>query len=197
MHEMSLTESIVEIAVEAASREGASRVRRVFVDVGGAQPRRARCAPVLFRRRLGRDDRRRRGAGDPSHPGSRMVHGLRQNRAARRAVRAMPRVRALSCPDDCRGRDAGAGDRGRLTGALRRTPKVLQERQRRLPRRNCGAPIWAAWSPARCRHACPAGTRFATPARIKVWGHGLLDARGGEQIARLASLGLRRLLQRL
>ena len=34
MHEMSLTESIVEIAVEAAEREGASRVRRVFVDVG-------------------------------------------------------------------------------------------------------------------------------------------------------------------
>jgi hydrogenase nickel incorporation protein HypA/HybF len=34
MHEMSLTESIVEIAVEAASRGGASRVRRVFVDVG-------------------------------------------------------------------------------------------------------------------------------------------------------------------
>lgn len=31
---MSLTESIVEIAVEAARREGASRVRRVFVDVG-------------------------------------------------------------------------------------------------------------------------------------------------------------------
>lgn len=31
---MSLTESIVEIAVETASREGASRVRRVFVDVG-------------------------------------------------------------------------------------------------------------------------------------------------------------------
>ncbi len=34
MHEMSLTESIVEIAVETAKREGASRVRRVFVDVG-------------------------------------------------------------------------------------------------------------------------------------------------------------------
>ncbi len=34
MHEMSLTESIVEIAVEAADRGGASRVRRVFVDVG-------------------------------------------------------------------------------------------------------------------------------------------------------------------
>ena len=31
---MSLTESIVEIAVEAAGREGANRVRRVFVDVG-------------------------------------------------------------------------------------------------------------------------------------------------------------------
>src|SRR5271165_1065990 len=34
MHELSLTESIVEIAVETAKREGASRVRRVFVDVG-------------------------------------------------------------------------------------------------------------------------------------------------------------------
>jgi hydrogenase nickel incorporation protein HypA/HybF len=34
MHEMSLTESIVEIAVETAQREGANRVRRVFVDVG-------------------------------------------------------------------------------------------------------------------------------------------------------------------
>ncbi len=34
MHEMSLTESIVEIAVETAKREGASRVRRVFVDIG-------------------------------------------------------------------------------------------------------------------------------------------------------------------
>jgi hydrogenase nickel incorporation protein HypA/HybF len=34
MHELSLTESIVEIAVETAKREGASSVRRVFVDVG-------------------------------------------------------------------------------------------------------------------------------------------------------------------
>src|SRR5271165_1832822 len=34
MHELSLTESLVEIAVETAKREGASRVRRVFVDVG-------------------------------------------------------------------------------------------------------------------------------------------------------------------
>jgi hydrogenase nickel incorporation protein HypA/HybF len=34
MHEMALTESIVEIAVEAAGRAGASHVRRVFVDVG-------------------------------------------------------------------------------------------------------------------------------------------------------------------
>ncbi|RBP11231.1 hydrogenase-3 nickel incorporation protein HypA [Roseiarcus fermentans] len=34
MHEMALTESIVEIAVETARREGAARVRRVFVDVG-------------------------------------------------------------------------------------------------------------------------------------------------------------------
>jgi hydrogenase nickel incorporation protein HypA/HybF len=34
MHEMSLTESIVEIAVETAEREGASRVRRIVVDVG-------------------------------------------------------------------------------------------------------------------------------------------------------------------
>ena len=34
MHEMSLTESIVEIAVEAARKEGALRVTRVVVDVG-------------------------------------------------------------------------------------------------------------------------------------------------------------------
>ena len=34
MHEMSLTESIVEIAVEAAKREGAPRVRKVLVDIG-------------------------------------------------------------------------------------------------------------------------------------------------------------------
>jgi hydrogenase nickel incorporation protein HypA/HybF len=34
MHEMSLTESIVEIAVEAAERDGAPRVRKVFVDIG-------------------------------------------------------------------------------------------------------------------------------------------------------------------
>ena len=34
MHEMALTESIVEIAVETARREGAARVRKVFVDVG-------------------------------------------------------------------------------------------------------------------------------------------------------------------
>jgi hydrogenase nickel incorporation protein HypA/HybF len=34
MHELSLTESIVEIAAETAKREGASRVRRVFVDIG-------------------------------------------------------------------------------------------------------------------------------------------------------------------
>jgi hydrogenase nickel incorporation protein HypA/HybF len=34
MHEMTLTESIVEIAVDAATKQGASRVRRVFVDVG-------------------------------------------------------------------------------------------------------------------------------------------------------------------
>jgi hydrogenase nickel incorporation protein HypA/HybF len=31
---MSLTESIVEIAVETAGREGASRVRRIVVDIG-------------------------------------------------------------------------------------------------------------------------------------------------------------------
>ncbi len=34
MHEMSLTESIVDIAVEAARKEGALRVTRVVVDVG-------------------------------------------------------------------------------------------------------------------------------------------------------------------
>jgi hydrogenase nickel incorporation protein HypA/HybF len=34
MHEMALTESIVEIAVEAAKEQGAQRVIRVFVDVG-------------------------------------------------------------------------------------------------------------------------------------------------------------------
>ena len=34
MHEMALTESIVEIAVEAARRENAGRVRTIFVDVG-------------------------------------------------------------------------------------------------------------------------------------------------------------------
>ena len=34
MHEMTLTESIVDIAVEAARKEGAQRVTRVVVDVG-------------------------------------------------------------------------------------------------------------------------------------------------------------------
>ncbi len=34
MHEMSLTESVVEIAVETAKREGARQVRRVIVDIG-------------------------------------------------------------------------------------------------------------------------------------------------------------------
>ncbi len=34
MHEMALTESIVEIAVEAARQQGAQRVTRVFVEVG-------------------------------------------------------------------------------------------------------------------------------------------------------------------
>ena len=34
MHELSLTESIVEIAAETARCEGAARVRRVFVDIG-------------------------------------------------------------------------------------------------------------------------------------------------------------------
>jgi len=34
VHEMSLTESIVEIALEEARRNGARRVRRIFVDVG-------------------------------------------------------------------------------------------------------------------------------------------------------------------
>lgn len=34
MHEMALTESIVEIATEAAKEQGAQKVKRVFVDVG-------------------------------------------------------------------------------------------------------------------------------------------------------------------
>jgi len=34
MHEMSLTDSIVEIALDAAKREGAPRVRKVLVDIG-------------------------------------------------------------------------------------------------------------------------------------------------------------------
>ena len=34
MHEMALTESIVEIATDAARKQGAEKVRRVFVDVG-------------------------------------------------------------------------------------------------------------------------------------------------------------------
>ncbi len=34
MHEMALTESIVEITVEAAKKQGAEKVKRVFVDVG-------------------------------------------------------------------------------------------------------------------------------------------------------------------
>ena len=54
MHEMSLTESIVEIAVEAAEREGASRSPPRVRRRGLAQPRRARGASLLFRRRFGR-----------------------------------------------------------------------------------------------------------------------------------------------
>ncbi len=34
MHEMSLTESIVEIALEEARRHGARKVTRVFLDIG-------------------------------------------------------------------------------------------------------------------------------------------------------------------
>ena len=34
MHELALTESIVEIAVEEARKQGARRVTRVFLDVG-------------------------------------------------------------------------------------------------------------------------------------------------------------------
>ena len=34
MHEMALTESIVEIALEEARRQGARKVTRVFLDVG-------------------------------------------------------------------------------------------------------------------------------------------------------------------
>jgi hydrogenase nickel incorporation protein HypA/HybF len=34
MHEMALTESIVEIAAEAAKKQGAEKVKRVFVVVG-------------------------------------------------------------------------------------------------------------------------------------------------------------------
>jgi hydrogenase nickel incorporation protein HypA/HybF len=34
VHEMALTESIVEIAVEAAKKQGAARVARVFVEIG-------------------------------------------------------------------------------------------------------------------------------------------------------------------
>ncbi len=34
MHEMALTESIVEIAVAAAHEQGAVRVKKVFIDVG-------------------------------------------------------------------------------------------------------------------------------------------------------------------
>ncbi len=34
MHEMALTESIVEIALEEAKKQGARRVTRVFLDVG-------------------------------------------------------------------------------------------------------------------------------------------------------------------
>ena len=115
MHEMALTESIVEIAVETARREGAGRVRRVFVEIGRAEPRRAGGAAVLLRRRFGRDDRRRRDARDRPHARRRLVHGLRQDRAARGAVRPLSRLRRLPCPDDGRRRDAGAGDRGRLS----------------------------------------------------------------------------------
>jgi len=34
MHEMALTESIVEIAIEEAQKQGARRVTRVFLDIG-------------------------------------------------------------------------------------------------------------------------------------------------------------------
>jgi len=34
VHEMALTESIVEIAVEAANKQGAGKVTRVFVEIG-------------------------------------------------------------------------------------------------------------------------------------------------------------------
>ena len=34
MHEMALTESIVEIAIEEAQKQGARRVTRLFLDVG-------------------------------------------------------------------------------------------------------------------------------------------------------------------
>ena len=34
MHEMALTESIVEIATDAAKQQGAAKVKRVFVEVG-------------------------------------------------------------------------------------------------------------------------------------------------------------------
>ncbi len=38
MHEMALSESIVEIALEEALKQGARRVTRVFLDVGALSP---------------------------------------------------------------------------------------------------------------------------------------------------------------
>ncbi len=38
MHEMALTESIVEIALEEARKQGARKVTRVFLDVGALSP---------------------------------------------------------------------------------------------------------------------------------------------------------------
>ena len=47
MHEMALTESIVEIALEEARKQGARQVTRVFLDVGAlsaSSPRRSNSA---------------------------------------------------------------------------------------------------------------------------------------------------------
>ena len=95
MHEMSLTESVVEILCEEGRRQGFARVKTVWLEIGtlsGVEPGAMEfCFDVVDARDAGGG----RAAGNRPHAGAGLVPGLRKKRGARRTLRRLPRMRRL------------------------------------------------------------------------------------------------------
>ncbi len=116
MHEMALAESMLEIVEDTARRNGAARVKTVWLEIGAL----SHVAPEALRFCF--DAVTRGGIADGAQltivatPGRGVVHALRRDGAAGAAGRRLPALRQPSAHGRPGRGDAGQGNRDRVNG---------------------------------------------------------------------------------